>query len=99
MAGWLGGVAVPEPGVPLFIEAKNYPRPPCCAATSRSGTPEETSATVQVDRDGNQARRGCGCPCCRVEAIVYLLEAGWDCETVPVKGILFSLLPSIDIPD
>jgi len=31
---------------------------------------------VRVDRDGDRTRRGCGCPCCRVEAAVYLLETG-----------------------
>ena len=53
---------------------------------------------VQVDRDGDRTRRGCECPCCRVEAAVYLLETGREGHALAVmRGLPEALAIALEV--
>src|SRR4051812_39317250 len=83
MAGPPGGVAVPEPGTLFLLTSQTTPGR-LAAPQHRGSGPRETSAMARVERDGDRTRRGCGCPCWCVEAIVYLLEASWDSASMEI---------------
>jgi hypothetical protein len=53
---------------------------------------------VQVDRDGDRTRRGCECPCCRVEAVVHLLETGREGHALAVmRGLPGALAIALEV--